>query len=65
MCKEHVKEDAVSVEDSSNSDSTGDKRKEKDERNMEEEPQGEMAEVTETVDSEQLIKEEKSVESED
>ena len=33
MHKEHVKEDAVTVDDSSNSDSTGDQRKENDENN--------------------------------
>ena len=40
MCKECAKEDAVNVEDSANSDSTSDKAKENDERNLEEEPLG-------------------------
>ena len=57
MHKGCVKEDAVSVDDSSNSDGTKDKRKENDEKKMEVELPDEMAEATETVDSEQSIEE--------
>ena len=65
LFKDHVKEDAVSEEESSKSDSTKNKKKEDTEEETEEEQSDGMAEVTETVDSEQLVKEEKSEKSEE
>ena len=63
--RHHVKKDAVSEEESSKSDSTKNKKKDDNEKGMEEESLDGMAEVTETVDSEQPIEEEKSEKSED
>ena len=65
MCKEHSKEDGVSSNGSSMSDSTKHRAKPNDEKRMEEESLQRMAEVTEKVDSEQLVKEEKESESKD
>ena len=63
MHKECSKEDTVSANDSSISDSTKHRAKEDDEKQVEEESLENMVEVTETVDSELLIKEEKEEES--
>ena len=57
--KDCVKEDAVSEEDSSMSDSTRNEKREEDEVKTEKESLDGMVEVTEVVDSEQLIMDQK------